>query len=123
MQEIKRNAFYEKEQLDFILKGIVKISTLAKYGLHGSPARAYWGGNVVDAIDRYWEDLSRRGGAAVDEEGETDEKKRTIFDNSSIKKNKNGKVHAPRRSAGEMESQREGFKRLISENKVHSAEP
>lgn len=71
--------FYETEEVRSILRGRIKIDTLRAHGLRGL-SNGYWGGNLIDAIDRFCVSITyvERGTGTFSEE----EVRHAIFDNS-----------------------------------------
>jgi hypothetical protein len=115
MRRIDPTTIYETKELKQLLKDIVKISTLRQFGLVGSPGSGYWGQNVVDSLNNYWDHLvSRRTGKVDPKERHFDEKPE-IFENRT-NKIQNRQVHPTSRSTHEVESQWERFDRKLSQN-------
>lgn len=120
MKTIPPQTLYETQELRDLLRGVVKIETLRKFGLVGSPGSGYWSKNIVDALNNYWDNLARQRGTGkvADKENHLEpEPEIQIFENRQTKV-QNRKVHPSSGGSKSMESQRERFKRFVSKNSV-----
>jgi hypothetical protein len=112
MKEIHSHAIYTSDELNDLIKGFVKITTLRKHGLVGSPGSGYWGNNIIDSIENYWQYLSRqRKGEMADMEDHQNENTQ-VFENKK-QKVQNGKLHSSSRTKPAMESEWERFERQL----------
>ena len=113
MRHIDRDAIYSRDEVKEILKGVVKISNLQRFGFVGSPGAGYFGGNLLDSLTRYWDHLRKRAGAMVDTEkgNDHDQEEQSLFDNTE---DQNGPGHNRSRIPGTMESERKRFRRQLS---------
>ena len=114
MQRIDPTTLYDAKELHEILRGVVKLETLRQYGLAGSPGSGYWGQNVVDSLNNYWDHLVRQRGTGkvIGKENHLDSK------NQSRNEVQNRQVHTQPGATRTMEGQRERFRRLVSENPI-----
>jgi len=112
VRRIEPTAIYASDELKEILRGCVKVETLREFGLIGSPGSGYWGRNVVDSLDKYWDHLAcQRGTGKV-----MRKENRLVANKAKRSKVQDGAVHAPRGEAGKVESERKRFQWLVSEN-------
>ena len=114
MRQIDPHTLYDSDELRTLLKGVVKIETLRAFGLVGSPGKGYWGTNMIDALNQYWDNLARQRdtGKVVGKENHLDEKPE-FFENRA-KKIQNGPVYSSPGDSQPMESQRKRFRRQVS---------
>ena len=119
MKRIDPTALYEGKELQDLLRGVVNVDTLRQHGLVGSPGRGYWGQNVIDALNDYWQYLARqRGAGKVRKEVHLDREDHSLFENGEELLQSQRRLHpAPRRSRP-VESQRERFERQVSKTPV-----
>jgi hypothetical protein len=110
MTEIKPNTIYSTEELQQILKGSIKIRALYSYGLKALPGKGYWSNNVIDSIDRYFDNaVCQRVTNGIGKEINHDHE-RGFFDNSDTEV-QIGQVHSSSLERESMESEWERFNR------------
>jgi len=122
MRKIDPTTLYGPDELKDFLLGVVKIDTLRRFGLVGSPGRGYWGQNVVDSLNKYWDHLVRRRetGKVIGKENHLDEQPE--FFEKRQEQVPDGEIHAPSGTSRKVESQRERFRRQLSENSFPRSE-
>lgn len=98
-----------------MLKGFVKISTLRQFGLVGSPGSGYWGQNVVDSLNNYWDHLVSQSTGKVDPKERHFDEKPEFFENRADKI-QNRKVHPTPNRTHQMESEWERFNGQLSQD-------
>lgn len=123
MKKIDSTTLYTGQELKDILHGFVKMDVLRQFGLVGSPGAGYWGRNVIDSLNRYWDNLAcQRGmGKATGKEKDLDSE-HAIFDNRANEV-PNGSVHSSPGKARAMESERQRYRRQVSTDPLPSDGP
>lgn len=118
MNRIDPTTLYDKQELQSLLKGVVKIETLRSFGLVGAPGKGYWGGNVIDALNRYWDNLvhQRDTGKVSGKENHLEEKPE-FFENRE-QELQSGDVHIGECVDQPLESEWERFHRKVSKASI-----
>lgn len=115
MKPIDPHAIYDQSELRELLRGVVKIERLRRYGLVGSPGCGYWGRNIIDSLNEYWDHLARqRGTGKVKKESHLEEKPE-VFENQD-EQIQNQSIHPASGTDRPLESQRQRFRRKLSSN-------
>jgi len=111
MRRVDPTTLYESKELKEILRDVVNIETLRRFGLIGSPGKGYWGKNVVDSLNNYWDNLARQREDRVGKEKHLDSKHKFYEKQVSDRP-----VHPEPRTSRPVESERERFRRQVPEN-------
>ena len=107
MTKIDPHSFYDHNELEEILRGRVKVETLRQFGLVGL-SRGYWGQNIIDALSKFCNHLSRqRGVREKEDDHEFFEKRKEYLQRSERKK-----VQPFSDESQKMETQRQKLERL-----------
>ena len=113
MRKIDPTTLYSTKELREILRGVVSVNHLRQYGLTGSPGSGYWGQNVIDSLNHFWDHLVRQRST-----GKVGKENHLVSKKPKRNEVQNRTIHTQSGKPRAMESERERFRRLVSEDSV-----